>query len=75
MSSMASRSREGILPLYSALRRPHPEAQRPALEHPTYTKMLEQVQKRATKIRGLQHLSKEDRLRELGLFSLERKRL
>ena len=38
--------------------------------------LLEQIQKKATEmIRGLQHLSYEDRMRELGLFCLEERRL
>jgi len=75
---MTNRLREVILPLYFALVRLHQEywIHCWTVRYKTDMEFLVRIHQRATEMmKGLKHLSYEERLRELGLFVLKKRRL
>ena len=73
---MASREREAIVHFYSAPMRTHLEDCTGVPQCRKDAELLDGVQRMITKmIRGLEHLYYEDRMKELGLFSLVKRKL
>lgn len=73
--SIVSRSMEVILPFYSVLVRPDMEnsVRFSSTQYKGDMDILERIWQRTTKmIKSLEQLSSEERLRQLGLFSLEK---